>query len=352
MIVNSRAKLSGTPNALPAAQIPVRLYNLSARVIFSVVLNQSIQIQISEARRFPCFAPFSRRAPIFVGRGFEAQVRALFDEKVSRTQARIDINERGRMRIRPGIEIASLTDIGCHRENNEDYYSYWEPESEEQFRRKGRVAIVADGMGGYEGGQEASRIAVETVLEIYSSAEGEPQAALLLGLHAAHERIHDYANMHPELDGMGTTCTAVALSSDRLYFAHVGDSRLYLSRGSRISRLTKDHSYVSRLVDAGLISLAEAEHHPQRHILTAALGTISEAIPQIPETPVLLETGDILVLCTDGLWGLVTDEELHATVTTMRPSEACSDLVEIAKKRGGPDNITVQVLRLDSSAAR
>ena len=277
----------------------------------------------------------------------------MFDEKVSRTQARIDINERGRMRIRPGIEIASLTDIGCHRENNEDYYSYWEPENEEEFRRKGRVAIVADGMGGYEGGQEASRIAVETVLEIYSSAlEEEPQAALLLGLHAAHERIHDYANMHPELDGMGTTCTAVALSSDRLYFAHVGDSRLYLSRGSRISRLTKDHSYVSRLVDAGLISLAEAEHHPQRHILTAALGTISEAIPQFPETPVLLETGDILVLCTDGLWGLVTDDELHAAVTTVRPSEACSDLVEIAKKRGGPDNITVQVLRLDSSAAR
>ena len=248
------------------------------------------------------------------------------------------------MRIRPGIELASLTDIGCHRENNEDYYSYWEPESEEQFRRKGRVAIVADGMGGYEGGQEASRIAVETVLGIYSSAlEEEPQAALLLGLHAAHERIHNYANMHPELDGMGTTCTAVTLSGDRLCFAHVGDSRLYLSRGSRISRLTKDHSYVSRLVDAGLISLAEAEHHPQRHILTAALGTISEAIPQFPETPVLLETGDILVLCTD--------EELHAAVTTMRPSEACSDLVEIAKKRGGPDNITVQVLRLDSSAA-
>src|SRR5439155_25020088 len=145
-------------------------------------------------RRFPCFAQFSRRAPIFVGRGFEAQVRALFDEKVRRTRARIDTNERGRMRIRPGIELASLTDIGCHRENNEDYYSYWEPESEEEFRRKGRVAIVADGMGGYEGGQEASRIAVETVLEIYSSAlEEEPQAELLLGLSADNERIHTSA---------------------------------------------------------------------------------------------------------------------------------------------------------------
>src|SRR5207245_6148592 len=123
------------------------------------LLSQSIQLQISEARRFPRFAPFLRRAPTLFGRGnFEAQVESVFDEKVSLTRARIDINERGRMRIRPGIEIASPTDIGCHRENNEDYYSYCEPESEEQVRPKGRDAVIADTMDRHEGGQQASRI--------------------------------------------------------------------------------------------------------------------------------------------------------------------------------------------------
>src|SRR5579864_8019747 len=128
------------------------------------------------------------------------------------------------MRIRPGIEIASLTDIGCHRENNEDYFSYWEPENEEQFAHKGRLAVVADGMGGYEGGQEASRLAVETILETYGSSADDPQAALLTSLRTAHQRIREYGDQHPQLFGMGTTCTAMALHGAQLHFAHVGDS--------------------------------------------------------------------------------------------------------------------------------
>ncbi|HET7439944.1 MAG TPA: protein phosphatase 2C domain-containing protein, partial [Terriglobales bacterium] len=141
------------------------------------------------------------------------------------------------MVIRPGIEVASLTDVGCARENNEDYFCYWEPETEEQFAQKGRVAVIADGMGGYEGGQEASRLAVESVLEAYGSAAGDPQAALLAGLQTAHERIREYGSAHPQLSGMGTTCTALALNGEQLHFAHVGDSRLYLVRGREILRL-------------------------------------------------------------------------------------------------------------------
>jgi PPM family protein phosphatase len=251
------------------------------------------------------------------------------------------------LQIRPGIELASLTDLGCQRSNNEDRYSYWEPASDEQFALKGRLAVVADGMGGYEGGQEASRIAVETVGEVYAgAADGDPQAILVDGLRLAHQRIHDYAAVHRELHGMGTTCTAIALIGRGLSYAHIGDSRLYLARGAEISRLTQDHSYVGRLVESGVISPEEAEIHPQRHILTAALGSGLEITPDRPASPVALEKGDVLILCTDGLWSLVNESELH---DSLRPDlqQACGELIALAKQRGGPDNITVQLLRVN-----
>src|ERR1700738_2048668 len=116
------------------------------------------------------------------------------------------------MNSRPGIEVASLTDIGRQRENNEDSYLYWEPADDEEFERKGRLAVVADGMGGYEGGQEASRLAVQTVREVYEQALGDDShAALLTAFNAAHERIRHYAEQHPQFYGMGTTCTALAV---------------------------------------------------------------------------------------------------------------------------------------------
>ncbi len=251
------------------------------------------------------------------------------------------------MKVRPGVELAGLSDIGCQRENNEDRFSYWEPSDEEQFSLKGRLAIVADGMGGYEGGQEASRIAVETIEEVYTHASGgDPRAWLVQGFLMAHSRIKEYAEKYPDLHGMGTTCTAMALLDHRLYFAHVGDSRLYLVRPSSISRLTQDHSYVSRLVQNGILKAEEAESHPQRHILTAALGAGSNITPDSPEQPIALDSGDVLVLCTDGLWGLLTELEIQNAVAGKGAAEICDTLVETAKKRGGPDNITVQALRI------
>jgi len=250
------------------------------------------------------------------------------------------------MRIRPGIELASLSDVGCQRQNNEDRYSYWEPASEEEFRRKGRLAMVADGMGGYEGGQEASRIAVETVEQVYaSSLDNDPQSLLSAGFLAAHQRIQERGSKDPALRGMGTTCTAIALLGNNLFYAHVGDSRLYLVRDSAISLLTRDHSYVSRLVEDGILSPEEAESHPQRHILTAALGSGAEVFPESPPKPIALEKDDVLILCTDGLWGVVGEGELRSAVASP-PEQACKDLVKLAKQRGGPDNITVQLLKL------
>jgi len=253
---------------------------------------------------------------------------------------------RGAMRIRPGIELASLSDVGCQRQNNEDRYSYWEPKSEEEFLRKGRLAMVADGMGGYEGGQEASRIAVETVEQIYaSSLDSDPQALLNAAFLAAHRRIQEQASKDPTLHGMGTTCTAIVLLGNNLFYAHVGDSRLYMVRNGSITLLTRDHSYVSRLVEDGILSAEEAESHPQRHILTAALGSGAEVFPDISPQPMLLGKGDVLVLCTDGLWSVVGESDLKGAVASP-PEQACKDLVALAKQRGGPDNITVQLLKL------
>lgn len=249
---------------------------------------------------------------------------------------------------RTGVEVAVLTDLGRQRPNNEDSSLYWEPESGEEFARKGRLAIVADGMGGYEGGQEASRLAVETVAEIYRSSESDPQRSLLDGFAAAHQEIQRYGTENPEFQGMGTTCTALSIVGRQLHFAHVGDSRLYLQRTGTISRLTRDHSYVSRLVESGIVRSEDAESHPQRHILTAALGSGRDIVPDAPERSVSLEDGDQLLLCTDGLWSLVADHELSAVLNANRPVESCGILVQMALDRGGPDNITVVVLRISA----
>ena len=251
------------------------------------------------------------------------------------------------MHVRPGVEVASLSDVGCQRENNEDSYLYWEPAEDREFQRKGRLAVIADGMGGHEGGQEASRLAVETVQEVYDkSFHDDPQAALLESFAAAHTRILKYAEQHPAFQGMGTTCTAFVIRDRQLYFAHVGDSRLYLVRDARILRLTRDHSYVGRLVESGLVRAEDAEKHPQRHILTAALGAGTELAVETAGQGMALQDGDDLLLCTDGLWSVVTEEELEMAVSSHPPAECCAALVELARQRGGPDNITLQVVHV------
>ncbi len=283
------------------------------------------------------------------------------------------------MKVRSGIEVSSQSDVGCVRNNNEDSFGYWEPEDDQQFLRKGRLAVVADGMGGYEGGQEASRLAVETLMAVYRDFRGDdPQAALIEGLQAAHEQIREYSFAHPELRGMGTTCTAAAIvrgapggtdgaangeadetatgsvnglangvaNYDALYYVHVGDSRLYLIRDRQIIRVTRDHSYVGRLVESGMITPEEAEHHPQRNILTAALGTNPDLIMDSPGHPEPLRPEDVLLICSDGLWGQVRDPEILDAVENNSAEKACRDLIELARERGGPDNITVEILRL------
>jgi PPM family protein phosphatase len=253
------------------------------------------------------------------------------------------------MKTRPGVGLASLTDVGCQRENNEDSYGYWEPANDADFAELGRLAIVADGMGGHEGGQIASRLAVETFIKAYSAAgDPDPQKRLRSALDEAHHRIQWRAKQNPQLSSMGTTCTAFALIDTRLYFVHVGDSRLYLLREGRLRILSHDHTLIARLLEKGLIRPDQAQDHPQKHVLTSALGVSDDEIEiDAPPEPLPLHKDDVLMICTDGLWGQMEADEIEQALASESPDAACRSLLHLAKERGGPDNITLQVLRID-----
>jgi protein phosphatase len=251
------------------------------------------------------------------------------------------------MNIRPGLELANLSDVGCHRTENEDNFCYAEPESDEELLLRGRLIVVADGMGGHEGGQVASGLAVHTVWDLFLHGPARPPLDTLMDAYqAAHAAIQQHALLHPELTGMGTTCTTAIVREDRLFYGHVGDSRLYLLRGDTITRVTRDHSYIQKMLDNGTITPEEAKDHPSKNVLTSALGSSSPVEADFAEAPSPLEPSDILLLCTDGLHGLLSEEELLAIASQNPPSEACRQLVETAKSRGGYDNITVQILRI------
>ena len=252
------------------------------------------------------------------------------------------------MKARPGLEIASLSDVGCQRKNNEDSFGYWEPQSDADFSRCGRLAVIADGMGGAEGGQYASRIAVDTVVEAYGDLDSEenPQQCLIRAFDEANAAVQRKALENSMLHGMGTTLTAFALVGPHLYYAHVGDSRLYLLRQGTLRQLTHDHSLVARLVEQGLVRAEDAENHPQKHVLIAAVGVGETVEPDAPSQPIVIESGDVLMQCTDGLWGQVTNQEITSVLAANPPMAACRALVTLARERGGPDNITLQVVKI------
>ena len=145
---------------------------------------------------------------------------------------------------------------------------------------------------------------------------------------------------------MGTTLSACAIVAENLYFAHVGDSRVFLIRAGEARQLTRDHSLVARLIESRSIRPEDAENHPQKHVLTAAVGVCDDLQPDFSAEPVPLQHSDTLVICTDGLWGQMSTAEIAEVVSASDVDDACKALVQLARERGGPDNITLQVLRV------
>src|ERR1700721_1019066 len=211
------------------------------------------------------------------------------------------------MQIRSDVELANASDVGCVREGNEDYFLYIEPDDDGEFAHRGRLIVVADGMGGRNGGEVASRLAAEAVRDAFRNVDqSDPRSALVEGFDRAHQAILREAASDPELHGMGTTCCAAIVRQGNMYFGHVGDSRIYLIRDGQAEQLTEDHSLVARMVREGGPTPAEGERHEQRNVLTQALGVNSESLAgDFPAKPLDLQVGDVILVCTDGLHGLV-----------------------------------------------
>jgi protein phosphatase len=215
------------------------------------------------------------------------------------------------------------------------------------------VLMVADGMGGYLAGEVASGMAVEQMLDVCdaeSAAGQDPESTLRRAIVEANDAIRRAAASDPGLRGMGTTVAAALVRDGQLHIGHVGDSRVYLVRGASIFQLTEDHSWVAREVRAGRLNAEDAEHHPERHVLTQAVG--GNARLHTETATYSLYHGDIVLLCTDGLSTLVNGPEfVEITRGYRQPDVAAEKLVAIANTRGAPDNVTAVVARVEDGAS-
>jgi protein phosphatase len=235
-------------------------------------------------------------------------------------------------------EIVALTDTGLQRRDNED----------SKFARS-PVFVVADGMGGAQAGEVASRIAVEAFEEALPDG-GSPEEQLSARAREANKRIYSISREQQERAGMGTTLTAAHLGEHDLAIAHVGDSRAYLFRGGQLQRLTQDHSLVDELVRQGKLTAEQAAEHPQRSIITRALGPEEEV--EVDTFTYPLRPGDVVLLCSDGLTSMVSEEDMTSTLASSTTLEqAGQTLIREANEAGGRDNITVVLFRVEDVGA-
>ncbi|HVT05774.1 MAG TPA: Stp1/IreP family PP2C-type Ser/Thr phosphatase [Thermoanaerobaculia bacterium] len=244
---------------------------------------------------------------------------------------------------------AGITDVGRTRQHNEDSLLV-DPAA--------GLFLVADGMGGHAAGEIASRIAAESVSEfIQHTVEDDgtwPHAydeklkrstnRLMAALKVANTRVLEAMRKDSRLRGMGTTVVASLVDGNTISFAHVGDSRAYMIRDAQLSRVTNDHSWVFEQVQAGMLTEAEAEKHPLRNVITRALGGALTVVPDASE--IVCRSGDVYLLCSDGLTGMVPEEDILRVVVENEDLEkACKALIDFANDRGGYDNITTVLVK-------
>jgi serine/threonine protein phosphatase PrpC len=233
-------------------------------------------------------------------------------------------------------ETAGRTDPGRRRRRNEDAYVLAPP-----------LFAVADGMGGAQAGEVAARLATAAFREYHEADDLAGEERLAAIIQEANRRIFERARVDSEVSGMGTTVTAALLEEGRIVIGHVGDSRAYRLRSGRLEQLTDDHSLVADLVRGGRISPEEAETHPQRSVITRALGTDPEV--DVDSLAVDAESGDLYLICSDGLTTMITDEEILAILERAKSLESAGkDLVKAANRRGGEDNVTVVLFNVES----
>jgi protein phosphatase len=227
-----------------------------------------------------------------------------------------------------------LTDIGNFRKVNEDYVDYFTDETK-------RIYVIADGMGGHNAGEIASKLAVENTISYINSLEelDDLEESIREAVLDSNMKIFELSSSRNELNGMGTTLTACLVKGGEMVVAHVGDSRCYVIKDKKISQVTKDHSLVQQLLDEGSITESEADNHPNKNIITRALGTNSTV--EVDVIKMDIEGVEKVILCTDGLSNLISEQELYDIV--MNEDDCCAELIELSKSRGAKDNISVIV---------
>ncbi len=243
------------------------------------------------------------------------------------------------------FRFGNHTDIGKVRTQNEDYMGFFE-------NQNGSFFVVCDGMGGHAGGATASQTTVQSIKDFFSQDTfTDTKQALYQAITQANLKVYEKALNDRSLSGMGTTCVVLAIKDNKIYYAHVGDSRLYMYMNGELVRLTQDHSVVQNLVAQGIITEEEAETHPRRNELMRAVGTSSFVDVEVCKDIYIPKKGDTFLLCSDGLCGLLSDagikEILEKPIDLQRK---CLQLVETANALGGYDNITVQLIEITKNA--
>ncbi|MFN5757306.1 MAG: PP2C family protein-serine/threonine phosphatase [Planctomycetia bacterium] len=237
------------------------------------------------------------------------------------------------------------TDIGRRRSNNQDAKAVLPPSGTQQYRTRGWLFIVADGMGAHAAGEEASRIAAERVPLVYEKLSGRsPPLALRRSIEQTNAEINAKGESAAEFKGMGTTCTALVVLPRGALVGHIGDSRAYRIRGTTIEQLSRDHSLVWELESSGGLTREQAVGAAPKNIITRSMGPHAQVEVDL-EGPFPVEEGDVFLLCSDGLSGQVTDEEIGLVAAELEPREAADALIGLALVRGAPDNVTIVIAR-------
>jgi PPM family protein phosphatase len=246
---------------------------------------------------------------------------------------------------------AMLSDVGRERQLNEDAVAFVVPPEGAAAEPRNGLMLVADGMGGHSAGEVASAIAAEVMRRCFFELKGSVADILSTAFTAANKAIFDYGQRHPECAGMGTTCTVLLIRADKIWLGHVGDSRAYLLRGSQLRQLSEDHTLVARMVRDGTMTAQEAKTSEHSNVILQALGAGAEIEPQLWTKGTALLPDDVLIVCSDGLHGLVDDDVIAEVAGRMAPAEACEELIHRALAAGGHDNVSVGVLRAFAASA-
>lgn len=245
------------------------------------------------------------------------------------------------------VTASVQTDPGCVRDTNEDSGRHVSPRDAETLAARGRLTVVADGMGGHASGEVASHLAVEVISErYYSNLAVGPQEALRQAVEEANQAIYAAAGSDADLEGMGTTLVSLVVLGDKAFSAHVGDSRLYRLRGQKLELLTLDHSQVMEMVQHGIITMEQARNHDDKNVILRAVGTQPEVDVDV-SSMFEIEPGDTFLLCSDGLNDMLEDEKIESILAAEGDEfVAAQRLIEAAKEHGGHDNVTVGVVNV------